>query len=216
VRGSTIDAVPTTPKRGARRHSTILAAAADLFYERGFAAVGVDEIGARAGVTGPAIYRHFSGKDEILAALFEQALDSLVSATAGEFDDPRKQLVQLVRRHAEFVLRERKVAAVLIQEGRSLADPFRQRLERRERRYVEYFTACLRRCFPDRTEDELATATWVAIGALNSSSIWPREVPARDEVPDVLVELVLHGLDALDDQSRSDRRTRVRDGSRAA
>ncbi len=37
----------------------ILKAAKDLFYERSFAAVGVDEIGQRAGVTGPMIYSHF-------------------------------------------------------------------------------------------------------------------------------------------------------------
>src|SRR3954471_23694985 len=88
------------------RYAKILQAGADLFYERSFAAVGVDEIGQRAGVTGPAIYRHFSGKDEILATLFDDAVDRLVEATAGEYEDPRSELEGLVRGHAAFVLEE--------------------------------------------------------------------------------------------------------------
>jgi AcrR family transcriptional regulator len=61
-------------ERGAVRAKKILEAAVELFYERGFAAVGVDDIGERAGVAGPAIYRHFRGKDEILATLRGQTI----------------------------------------------------------------------------------------------------------------------------------------------
>ena len=50
-----------------------MAAAADLFRERGFRATSLDDIGARAGVSGPAIYRYFKGKHELLSALLEQA-----------------------------------------------------------------------------------------------------------------------------------------------
>jgi AcrR family transcriptional regulator len=51
------------------RERQILDAAAALFYEKGFHGVGVDEIGQRVGISGPALYRHFKGKDQILAAL---------------------------------------------------------------------------------------------------------------------------------------------------
>src|SRR3712207_7203981 len=49
------------------RREQILQAAAQLFAERGSRAVGVDDVGAAVGVTGPAIYRHFAGKDAMLA-----------------------------------------------------------------------------------------------------------------------------------------------------
>src|ERR1700736_2326637 len=91
------------------RQAMILNAAKELFYERSFAAVGVDEIGERAGVTGPAIYRHFAGKDEILATLFDDAIDRLTEATAFRSDDPWEELEAIVRGHAEFVLGERKL-----------------------------------------------------------------------------------------------------------
>ncbi len=43
--------------------------AARLFAERGFHGVGVDEIGAAVGISGPGLYRHFPGKDAMLAEL---------------------------------------------------------------------------------------------------------------------------------------------------
>jgi AcrR family transcriptional regulator len=184
-------------KKEPPRQQRILEAAAQLFFERGFAAVGVDEIGQRAGVTGPAIYRHFSGKDEILATLFDQALDGLLTVTAGDFTNPRGHLEHVIRRHAEFVVREWRLAAILIQEGRSLAEPYRGRLERRERRYIDGITETLRRCFPERSEEELAVATWTAVSALNSVAVWPRKVLTIRGVEEHLAAIVLDGLDGL-------------------
>jgi AcrR family transcriptional regulator len=61
------------------RDRDILRVAERLFYERGYGAVGVDLIGAEAGVTGPAIYSHFRGKADILAALFDEAMDRMLA-----------------------------------------------------------------------------------------------------------------------------------------
>ena len=54
---------------GATRREQILKEAARLFAERGFHGVGVDEIGAAVGISGPGLYRHFAGKDAMLAEL---------------------------------------------------------------------------------------------------------------------------------------------------
>jgi len=188
---------PQAVKKEPPRQQKILDAAADLFYERGFAAVGVDEIGQRAGVTGPAIYRHFSGKDEILATLFDQALDGLLTVTAGEFIDPQQRLEHVIRRHAAFVLGERKLAAILIQEGRSLAEPYRGRLQSRERRYIDGITECLRQRYPHCDEEQLITATWTVVGALNAVAGWPRRALAAKNASDHLASIVLKGLTAL-------------------
>ncbi|MEV7088563.1 TetR/AcrR family transcriptional regulator [Streptomyces sp. NPDC093085] len=51
------------------RREQILQQAARLFAERGFHGVGVDEIGAAVGISGPGLYRHFAGKDAMLAEL---------------------------------------------------------------------------------------------------------------------------------------------------
>jgi AcrR family transcriptional regulator len=50
----------------------ILEAAAELFSQRGYAGVGVDELAARSGIAKTAIYHHFGNKDGLLAAVVER------------------------------------------------------------------------------------------------------------------------------------------------
>src|SRR6185503_18500058 len=74
------------------RREQILRAAAQLFAERGARAVGVDDVGAAVGVTGPAIYRHFASKDAMLAEMLlrisERLLDGGTACVAEAGDDP--------------------------------------------------------------------------------------------------------------------------------
>src|SRR6187402_852723 len=53
----------------ADRRDALLSAAARLFAERGFERVSLEDLGAAVGVSGPAVYRHFSGKQAVLGAL---------------------------------------------------------------------------------------------------------------------------------------------------
>jgi AcrR family transcriptional regulator len=55
------------------RRAVILSAAAAMFQERGYAASSIDAIAAASGVSGPAIYRYFARKTELLVALLEGA-----------------------------------------------------------------------------------------------------------------------------------------------
>ena len=61
------------------RRDEILRAAAQLFAERGSRAVGVDDVGAAVGVTGPAIYRHFASKDAMLAEMLVRISETLLA-----------------------------------------------------------------------------------------------------------------------------------------
>lgn len=169
-----------------------------LFYERGYAGVGVDEIGERAGVTGPAIYRHFSSKDEILATLFDEAMDRLLVQTGPERDDPRAELEQVIGAHARFALEDRELLSVYAREERALTDPFRRRLHRRQRQYVDRWVDLLTRCFPDRDVAELTSAAHAAIGLLVSVAHWPRDALEGPDLLELLPRLVLEGLGALD------------------
>ncbi|MBC2640421.1 TetR family transcriptional regulator [Rhodococcus sp. 4CII] len=59
------------------------------FSGRSFDVVGVDAIAAAAGITGSAVYRHFSSKDEVLAALVYRLLDALLIRIGEPIDSPR-------------------------------------------------------------------------------------------------------------------------------
>jgi AcrR family transcriptional regulator len=178
------------------RDVEILQAAAVLFRKRGYAAVGVDEIGQAVGVTGPAIYRHFSGKDEILGTLFDEGMDEVFRVTSNTLDDPFEALEHIVREHALHVLRNPLLAGVWIHESRALNDEHRRRYRRRAERYVERWMDVLRRCYPDAPDATLLTITHSSIGSLNSVNSWPRELRDESNV-DTLVALVVRGAEAL-------------------
>lgn len=62
------------------------AIALEQLAEGGPEAVSVNAIGRRMGLSGPALYRHFSGRDELLAALTRDAYESLAAALEGSED----------------------------------------------------------------------------------------------------------------------------------
>jgi len=62
--------------------STLIAAARELFAERGYAAVGTEEIVRAAGVTRGALYHHFAGKRELFEAVYEDVERQLVERIA--------------------------------------------------------------------------------------------------------------------------------------
>ncbi|OBK86695.1 TetR family transcriptional regulator [Mycolicibacter sinensis] len=83
---TTTTAVRRRPKD---RKIQIVRAAARAFSDRGYHAVGVDEIAADVGISGPALYRHFANKYALLVATAEYAAQTLVSAARGA-DDPAR------------------------------------------------------------------------------------------------------------------------------
>jgi AcrR family transcriptional regulator len=74
----------------------LIAAARALFAERGYAAVGTEEIVQRAGVTRGALYHHFRGKEELFRAVLVQIsaeTTQRVARVALQQDDPWESLV---------------------------------------------------------------------------------------------------------------------------
>src|SRR5215471_18916362 len=61
--------VPDPPKTGRER---LIAAAIELFYRRGFGAVGIDQVIGAAGVTKTTFYKHFEGKDDLMVAAVQR------------------------------------------------------------------------------------------------------------------------------------------------
>lgn len=181
------------------RERQILDAAAALFYGKGFHGVGVDEIGERVGISGPALYRHFSGKDQILASLFSETMDELIAATAVVFSDPDRDLERLVRHHVDFALEQRHLVNLYQREEKSLVEPWRSHFQRRQRTYASRWEDALRRCFPNASDGRIAASAQAAIGMIHSVADWPRSARQADDLSDLLVQLVQRGLTTLDD-----------------
>jgi len=64
------------PEHKAEARAKIVGSSAALAKSAGFAASGIDALAEAAGVTSGAVYRHFEGKDGLLAAIVESELST--------------------------------------------------------------------------------------------------------------------------------------------
>ncbi|CAN5636207.1 hypothetical protein BH11ACT8_BH11ACT8_09710 [soil metagenome] len=179
------------------RERRILDAAALAFHEKGFHGIGVDEIGRRAGLSGPALYRYFGGKDELLATLLDEAMDELLGATEPVLDDPTADLWRALRHHVAFAVEHRQLVSLYHRESRFLIDPWATAFARREGRYVRSWETLVGGAFPATTPDDLAATTQAVLGMVFSVSSWPQRALHAEAVEDLLLRLVAEGLHAL-------------------
>jgi AcrR family transcriptional regulator len=102
-------------RQKADRRERLLRAAARLFAERGFHGVSIEDLGAAAEISGPAVYRHFPNKDAVLAALLIGVSQRLLEGgreVVADAADPEQALRRLVAFHAEFALAEPELISV--------------------------------------------------------------------------------------------------------
>jgi AcrR family transcriptional regulator len=167
-----VDFAGTALTRGPLRKERILRAAAKLVARNGFHAVSMAEIGASAGVTGPAIYRHFESKSAVLVALFDRVIDRLLEQTyeiVRQERDTNCALLRLIEGQVEFVLSDRLLAQVYYTEINHLPDEDGRRLRRKQRLYIEEWVHLLSEKRQDLNEVEARTVVHAAIGAIQST-----------------------------------------------
>ena len=188
----------TTPRSQAKadRRSALLTAAATLFAQSGFNGVSIEDLGAAVGVSGPAVYRHFRGKQAVLAALLIDVSEDLVAggrAVVTETRDAAAALGDLVRFHVDFALSNPDVIRVQDRDLDSLAESDRHRVRLLQREYVELWVEVLRRVHPSINEALLRIRAHATFGLLNSTPHSAR-ASAHPAVRAVLEEMALAAL----------------------
>jgi AcrR family transcriptional regulator len=178
------------------RRERLLEEAARLFSTRGFHAVGIDDIGAAAGISGPGVYRHFASKQALLEALCDRAmtrmLDGARQINAAE-DDPYSALQALVDLHVAFTVSERPLIGVWVREARSLSDDVRRSLRNRMRAYEQQWLQVLSLLRDDLTADEVAVVTGSTLAMLNGTA-FASPVVGPDELARHLRRMALAAL----------------------
>src|SRR3954471_12377907 len=89
------------------RRRQLIELAAPLMAARGFHGMSVGDLGAAAGITAPALYRHFPSKQALLGALLTDISERLLAGGNGcveEAADAEDALERLVRWHVDFAL----------------------------------------------------------------------------------------------------------------
>jgi AcrR family transcriptional regulator len=154
------------------RREQILAAAAELFSRHGFHGVGIDEIGAAVGVSGPALYRHFRSKDAMLGEMLASISEELLTGGLDRRDrtaDPAKLLGELVAFQVDFALDNPALITVQERSLGNLTDPDRRRVRALQRRYVEVWVQAIRDSTPDLGEPAARAAAHAVFGLINST-----------------------------------------------
>lgn len=154
------------------RRAAILTAAADLFARHGFHGVSIEDLGRAVGTSGPALYRHFRGKEALLAAMLLDISERLLSggrARTGAAAGPGAALDALIAGHVDFALDHPALITVHERELDNVPEPDRHRIRRLQRGYAEEWVAVLAELRPDAGPDRLRAAVHAAFGLLNST-----------------------------------------------
>ncbi|HEV2088470.1 MAG TPA: TetR/AcrR family transcriptional regulator [Cryptosporangiaceae bacterium] len=187
--------VPTDPPRLSRR-AEILAVAVDLFAARGYHGVSMDDIGTAAGVTGPALYHHFAGKEAMLAAAIAPVSEELLAGgrdRVAEAVDARGALAALVDFHVAFALDNPAVITLQLHELARLPDDSRRTIRRLQRLYVEEWVRVLVAARPELTPSQARVAAHAAFGLMNSTPFIGSDLD-RDAVSALLRRMTMNAL----------------------
>ncbi|GAA3134412.1 TetR/AcrR family transcriptional regulator [Planomonospora alba] len=176
-----------TPARERRsRRAEILDAAAELFAARGFHGVSIEDIGGAVGTSGPALYRHFSGKEALLAEMLLDISERLHASAAERVTaapDAGSALDALLAGQVEFALSHPALITVHDRELGNVPEPARRRIRRLQRLYVEEWVTVLSELYPDRPPARLRAATHAVFGLLNSTPHSAGELPPEAMAP---------------------------------
>ncbi len=154
------------------RRQALLTAAASLFAVNGFNRVSLEDLGAAAGVSGPAVYRHFPGKQAVLADLLVTVSEELLDGgrkVVEDSPDPLTALRQLVEFQVDFALGKPDVIRVQDRDFSNLSEQDQAAVRALQRSYVEVWVDVLAKLHPGTDTSELRMRAHATFGLSNST-----------------------------------------------
>lgn len=183
-----------SPARGTRprnRRALLLAAAAELFAEHGYDQVGVGDVAAAVGIGPSALYRHFSGKQELLHQVIVGGIAPIRDLVADlDLREPEPAL----RRMARAALDGRHLPVLWQRESRHLAGPARADALSDLRGVYQILSERVHDARPD-LEPAAAGALAGAMASVLGSPSYHHVELARPAFDDLLAELAQEVLE---------------------
>ncbi|MGA0979503.1 MAG: TetR/AcrR family transcriptional regulator [Candidatus Nanopelagicales bacterium] len=149
----------------ADRREEILAVAAQLFARDGFHGVSIDELGAALGISGPALYRYFPGKESILSAMLVDISQRLLEGGRERADS----LDGLIAFHVDFALDHPDLIDVQARDLAAVPEEDRRAVRRYQAQYVDLWVRAVMATRPDLSEERARAAVHAAFGLINST-----------------------------------------------
>ena len=182
-----------------RRRRELLKIAADLFAERGFANVTVDDIGEAAGVSGPALYHHFAGKEALLGEMLVGISQYLLDGGREVIAESDDALGDLITFHAEFAVDDRSLITVHFRDLVHARPDDQARVRNLQARYVAIWADALQARSPHRERRQAPAAVHAIFGLINSTPFSGR-LP-RAEMRSLLQAMATAALDRIATES---------------
>jgi AcrR family transcriptional regulator len=154
------------------RRDEILAVAARRFAVSGFHGVSIDDLGAELGITGPAIYRYFAGKDTILAEMLVDISRRLLDGARQRVAAPgtaADHLAALIDFHTDFALADPDLIAVQFRDLGSAPERERRQVRQLQRSYVALWVEVLLKVHPETSQERAKSSVQAVFGLLNST-----------------------------------------------
>lgn len=183
-----------------KRQQAILDASEQLFFDRSFDGTSIASIAEKAGIAASGIYRYFSGKEEILAALIDRATDEVLEQAGPPRTEPRAELRVLIGAHIDFALAHPKLADVWQREHHILREDRRMSFERRHVRYIDRWVSCLDECYPGHSREDLVTVVRASHALMTSDTTRRSGSKPSAHLARLLNSLVMFSLQALTDE----------------
>lgn len=146
VNGTTSEApAPTT--RAEQRRREIVATAATLFNEKGYALTGMEDIAFALGMAKPTMYHYFRSKDQILTAIHEEVslvLRQRISSREAAALGPAERLFEMIVDILELSETHPGHQRVWAEHQRELPADAREARRVRVVEYVSIVESCLR------------------------------------------------------------------------
>ena len=190
-----MNAVTRRSQMKAERRLQLVRAASRLFAERGFRAVSMEDLAAEAGVSGPAVYRHFASKEALLADLLIDVSQQLLQqgTQRSTSSSPLEALRTLIAFHTDFALRDRDLIRIQDHDFANLALEDARTVSRLQRAYLDVWVDVLREIDSTLAEGVARTKIQAVFGLLNST---PHSASNRDtETTRSILEMM--AMDAL-------------------
>lgn len=182
-----------------------LGAAHELFAERGYAAVKMDEIAAAVGVTKPLLYNYFGNKERLYIACMEragEALTAAVSEAVAATASPAEALGAGMRAFFGFLDSDRAAWAVLFDETLPNRGEVAERVGEYRGRILDFVSGSMLAQLPAHSREgartEVEALSTALLGAAEALARWwlHTEAVSAEDAAELLISTVEPGLRA--------------------
>ncbi|SMX76935.1 transcriptional regulator, TetR family [Brevibacterium antiquum] len=168
----------------AARREQLLSVAKNLYAQHGFHGVRLDDLGKGAGISAPAVYRHFDSKEAVLEELLvgiSQYLNSGGDAiiTRHDNDPSTSTLIELIDFHVAFAMREPELIRIQDRDLAALPETSRRTVRRLQRSYVSQWSEVVARANPGWSLDAATVRVHAVFGMINSTPYQARRSSAE-------------------------------------